>query len=100
MVRHNSASTTTTPQHGPCHELASEPLIKNWPSAKLTHSLSLPARWHSPSLTRPLHRYRDTPETAGVIEYLPYAMAFGTAALGWLSADQTGASPPLIPQVG
>jgi hypothetical protein len=45
----------------PVNELACEALIKNWPSGKFIHDLSLPARWHPPSLSRPLHRYRDTP---------------------------------------
>ena len=43
----------------PVHELASELLIKNRPSGKLIHDLSLPARWHPPSLIGLLHRYRQ-----------------------------------------
>ncbi|MFO0327950.1 MAG: hypothetical protein ACK53A_08095, partial [Gemmatimonadota bacterium] len=43
------------------NELAGEPFVKNWPSGKFIHGLSLPARWHPPSLSGLLHRLRDTP---------------------------------------
>ena len=43
---------------GPVHELPRELLVQNRPPSKLIHDLSLPARWHPPSLIGLLHRYR------------------------------------------